>query len=47
MWPVRVVFASAVLGHDLGFEQGVELFGREEFVAEFAVERFHVGVLPR
>jgi hypothetical protein len=41
-----VVFDPPVFGQYLGFQEGVELFGGQELVAEAAVERFAVGVLP-
>ena len=36
--PEGVVRDAPVLGKDLGFEQGVELFDDEELIAEPAVE---------
>jgi hypothetical protein len=43
---VVVVFVSPVFDEDLGFEEAVEGLEVQEFVAEFAVEGFDVGVLP-
>ena len=47
MWPDRVVLIAPLLKNDDRFLQAVEDFSVEAFVAQLAVERFTVAVLPR
>ncbi len=41
-----VVVVAPVLGEDLGFQEGVELFDGEQLIPQAAVGRFDVRVLP-
>ena len=42
-----VVLPPPALDEDLGFQKGVEALAIEALVAQLAVERFHIAVLPR
>src|SRR5512143_3990563 len=44
--PLRVIVAPPCLDEHPGFRQGVEHLPIQQFVAELAVERFIVAVLP-
>lgn len=42
----RVVVTPPSFDHDRGLLEGIEDFAIEQFVAQLAVERFHITVLP-
>lgn len=46
MWPDRVVVNTPLFNEPLCFSQRVEDFSVEKFIAQPAVERFAVAVLP-
>jgi len=47
MRTLLVVLLPVILGHSLCVEQGGELLDVQQFVAEFAIERFNERALPR